>query len=394
MIKIYSKILIVIAITILFASCSNQGTKSSKLRKHDDVLRISNDSANKYGLVPDTSYILRNGKALRGKVESVDKKFYYGKDSSNFSKMTIKFVDSIYCKAYPDGNIPYNKFEYISYEALDTAFYSTLKNKNAKNNDNTFKDSMFYVENYNNPLNFRMIREIPIISSSKTFSTEKKTDSIPLPKDCGCQPLELDFNGPKIDCPSRIFSDYLIEAKIGYAAFTDKLDQISKMKGTDANFAELVLAYRYGDKKQWALGLAYSSGVPLANQFSGERITRPIIMLHGKKTFDRFLCLFPFTYAQFGVALDKLTLDLGKISLSEDCSNKLKLVDPGLDLSIPLSYGFGFGLDIPVVPYMDLSIDLGYRSLAFGESRILGGFSNVPTQRRVNMLLLRFGVSF
>ncbi|MCX6146427.1 MAG: hypothetical protein NTW25_04145 [Candidatus Kapabacteria bacterium] len=389
MIKIYSKVLIVITLTILFASCSNQGTKSSKFRLHDDVLRISNDSAYNYGRVPDTSYI-RNGKALRGKVESVDRKLYYGKDSSIYSRTTIKFVDSIYCKAYPDGNIPYNKFEYISYEALDTVFYNTLKNNNIKNNDKTFKDSMFYVENYNNPLNFRMIREIKI--NIPKDSIPRTPDSIPLPKDCGCQPLEL--NGPKIDCPSRIFSDYLVEAKIGYAAFTDKLDQISKMKGTDANFAELVLAYRYGDKKQWALGLAYSSGVPLANQFSGERITRPIVMLHGKKTFDRFFCLFPFTYAQFGVALDKLTLDLGKISLSDDCSNKLKLVDPGLDLSIPLSYGFGFGLDIPVVPYMDLSIDLGYRSLAFGESRILGGFSNVPSQRRVNMLLLRFGVSF
>ncbi len=376
-----SKIILLIMILIITSSCSNLKPTD---KRSDDAVRLNQDSSKNYFREPNTNKE-RNGGALRGNVIKVMKRSYKDTNSTDSSAVIVKayvvFLDSL---AFQEKNPNY---EYIPFKALDSNYYSKLSSKGFGDN---------YFENYNNPLNSKAIREVPVDSvycpdcSLKTLTPP--VDPPTPPKDCGCQPLEL--NGHKLECPSRDFSDFMLEAKIGYAAFTDKLDQIGKMKGTDANFAELVLAHRFGDQKQWAFGLAYSTGIPTTNSFSGERITRPIIMLHGKKTFDRFLCLFPFMYGQIGVALDKLTLDLGKISMSQDCTNKLKLINPGVDLSIPISYGVGFGLDIPIVPFMDLSVDLGYRSLAFGESQTLGGFSNFPSQRRVNMFLLRFGVSF
>lgn len=377
---IYSKILFALTLLTIVTSCSNV---TPYKKRNDDAVRLSQDSAKNYYREPNTNKE-RNGGALRGNVLKIMKRSYQDTISTDSSAVIVKsyivFLDSL---AFQEKNPTY---EYIPFKALDSNYYASLRSKGFGDN---------YFENYNNPLNSKAIREVQVDSihiatPPPSQPLEKQTP----PKDCGCQPFELSINGPKIECPSRDFSDYMIEAKIGYAAFTDKLDQVGKMKGTDANFAELVLAYRFGDQKQWAFGMAYSSGVPLTNQFSGARITRPIIMLHGKKTFDRFLCLFPFMYGQIGVALDKLTLDLGKISLSNDCSSKLKILNPNVDLSIPISYGVGFGIDIPVVPFMDLSIDLGYRSYAFGESQILAGFSNFPSQRRTNMFLLRFGVTF
>jgi hypothetical protein len=43
---------------------------------------------------------------------------------------------------------------------------------------------------------------------------------------------------------------------------------------------------------------------------------------------------------------------------------------------------------------MDVAIDLCWRSLAVGEERALLGFQNVPSNRRVNLFLLRAGVTF
>lgn len=384
MIKFISKILTVVTVLIFVTSCSNV---KPYISRNDDAVRLNADSAKAKNYIrePNTQKE-RNGSALRGEVSYILKKVFKDTSSTDsnakISNSWVVFKDSL---AFGTTNA---KEEYIPFSALDTIFYQSLVKRG-------FGENSF--ENYNNPLNNKAIREVSVVVKEETNIKNlpnPQKDLPPPPKDCGCQPFELNINGPNIDCPSRDFSDFMLEAKIGYAAFTDKLDQVGKMKGTDANFAELVLAYRFGEQKQWAFGMAYSSGVPLTNQFSGERITRPIIMLHGKKTFERFLCLFPFMYGQIGVALDKLTLDLGKISLSNDCTNKLKVLNPNVDLSIPISYGVGFGLDIPIVPFMDLSIDLGYRSYAFGESQIFAGFSNFPSQRRTNMFLLRFGVTF
>jgi hypothetical protein len=100
--------------------------------------------------------------------------------------------------------------------------------------------------------------------------------------------------------------------------------------------------------------------------------------------------------------VDDLSLKLANFSLKSDCQDKLKVITDAqsrgqllnIDWSTPLSYGLGFGFDFPVFPFMSLSVDLGYRSVAFGESADVMGFQNVPSNRRVNMFLFRFGVTF
>lgn len=65
-----------------------------------------------------------------------------------------------------------------------------------------------------------------------------------------------------------------------------------------------------------------------------------------------------------------------------------------LDWSLPLSYGMGIGLDIPILPFIDIELDLGYRSIAVGDSFSLLGFADIPGTRRIGTFQLRLGVIY
>jgi hypothetical protein len=65
-----------------------------------------------------------------------------------------------------------------------------------------------------------------------------------------------------------------------------------------------------------------------------------------------------------------------------------------MNWSIPLTYGFGVGVDIPIMDDVDLEIDLGYRDVAVGDSYSLLGFSNIPSTRRLGTFQLRLGVMY
>ena len=99
-------------------------------------------------------------------------------------------------------------------------------------------------------------------------------------------------------------------------------------------------------------------------------------MLHLRKSFDPLACcIVPFLYGQFGLTVDGLSLNLFKTVTCTDCKSKVNL--PGLDLSLPLSYTIGTGIDFPILPFMDISMDIAFRSIGFGESQVLGGFSKM-----------------
>jgi hypothetical protein len=65
-----------------------------------------------------------------------------------------------------------------------------------------------------------------------------------------------------------------------------------------------------------------------------------------------------------------------------------------MDWSFPLTYGFGVGVDIPIMSDLDLEIDLGYRDVAVGDAYPMLGFTNVPGTRRIGTFQLRFGVMY
>jgi hypothetical protein len=61
---------------------------------------------------------------------------------------------------------------------------------------------------------------------------------------------------------------------------------------------------------------------------------------------------------------------------------------------MPVSFGLGVGIDIPIASFLDLEIDLSYRNIAVGDGYRLLGFTNVPDVRRLESFQLRIGVMY
>ncbi|MGB9913010.1 MAG: hypothetical protein ACPLRO_06540, partial [Candidatus Kapaibacteriota bacterium] len=91
----------------------------------------------------------------------------------------------------------------------------------------------------------------------------------------------------------------------------------------------------------------------------------------------------------------KFSLDLFKLNLSKsNCREKISASAPYLDVkTLPLTFTIGAGVDFPISSYVDISVDAGWRSYAFGESQALLGFSNVPSYRRINIFFIRTGIT-
>ncbi len=372
--------LIAIAVSFLFQGCS------APLRRYDDAVRIKQDSVknfrwNRY------KEVFRNGSVLRGTVVSA--KWIISEQPCPHPTDTvgtgyIVFVDSLSEE---------NQYEYIPFGAVsfiaDSIGYK--------------QDSALVFENFNNPEGSRALRKVKI---DTVFN-----DCNP----CDCRPLGLpEFELPKIklSCIERKYYRTFIEAKAGYTVFTDKL-MSGEEKGREGWSGELSTGVRFGDEDNyrsdkwnpnWGLGMTYSTGVNTLNTFNDEDITRPAVLLYGRwqSSDSRFLglCLRPFIYGQFGVTIDKLTIDLFRVNWCDECKECGGDADmpdielqPNVDWNLPISWGIGAGFDIPVMPFLDVSFDFGYRSLAFGEMTTALDFI-VPTGRRVDMFLFRLGLTF
>jgi hypothetical protein len=115
-----------------------------------------------------------------------------------------------------------------------------------------------------------------------------------------------------------------------------------------------------------------------------------------------FGCIKPYTYAEVGAALDAKTQAAMSMSMSgPECNECVKRLndarlngDVDLDWSLPVSYGLGVGIDVPVSSKLDIELDLGYRSIAVGDSYRMLGFDNVPDTRRIGSFQLRLGVTY
>ncbi|MBK7413740.1 MAG: hypothetical protein IPI29_14420 [Ignavibacteria bacterium] len=112
-------------------------------------------------------------------------------------------------------------------------------------------------------------------------------------------------------------------------------------------------------------------------------------------------CIKPYVYGELGVAIDAMTQASASMALNADCNECVAALREanadgslGVDWSMPLTFGFGVGLDIPISRRFDFEIDLGYRSVAVGDAYQIMGFSNVPDTRRLGSFQLRLGVIF
>lgn len=370
-------------LTLLVQSCT------SIKPEYNDAVRIKKGYERQYDTNPFTNEP-RNGSSLRGKVLGVS--IITQPDSCPIKPTTeyiisqyVLFVDSSAAGYEQTEKIPLNHIELIGYK-LDP-------------DDKDFgKINIF--ENYQNALKPKGYRFVNIDS---TF--------IDTCSDCGCNKLDIALPGLRFECPQRTCNRYFLELRGVYSIYNDVKIENTTI-GRDNLSAEIAAGFRFGESRKFGLGIAVSNGIKVYDSKQQIDLTRPSAMLHlrydflprcdksgllsQKKSIFKTLCLSPFVYGQIGGMIDSATINLYQLNFSADCKNKLNVSGklPGFDLSFPISYALGAGVDIPLISWLDLSADISFRSYAVGEMTELNGYTNVPIKRTINMLVFRFGVTF
>lgn len=413
------KIVVLFLVLLFIASCS-----SPKIQR-DDAVRIKKGLETKYNFHPKLP-IVRNGSTLRGEIISI--KVEVQPDSCPITENTkfltksyLLFIDS---NAKRDGII-----EKIPLDDIDLIGPKLNIQKNKYQNIN-------YFETYNNPLVPLLIREVPV---DTTFINCVETP-------CPCERLDikLGLELPCIfcfECPKREPGNWFLSIKPGIAFFDD-VDKSGKIVGREDYILDIASGWRWGKTKRWGLGLMFSSGVQTMNTIDSTLILRPSLNLYGRYDLIRNKkiirekrdtvditriyydtlyvksheccedsmviiprikpeyitnykppleieerpCINPFIYGLFGANFDKATIDLFKLVFNKDCNwNE--------EASIPLNYGFGLGVDIPLSTKIDLSADIGFRSIDYGGKFTSYGFL-IPNNQRVNSIVFRLGIVY
>lgn len=363
----YSALVFVLALILLLGSCS-------RFHHMNDAVRIKIDSAHKYSLNP-YSKDYRNGSTLRGTVLRISKTTV--PDSCPITPNTT-FITKTYAVFVDSLNASKRQVEYIPIEDIVLIGKEGGLPRNQYDNQNLF-------ENFNNPDGIRGLRAVPV-DSTFIESCERF---------CPCDPFSLKLPTVKVDCPTRNYGLLFAELRAGLAVYDDiyRSDSIGKQ----SLFGEIAAGFRFGDQRQWGLGLAYSYGYKVFNSETDEDLVRSVAVLHGRwqSPNPRFLglCMKPFLYAQLGVAVDRLSVDLLQFYFNDECQDRMTAYLPLLNVQLPISAGIGIGFDIPVNSSMDISFDFGLRSITFGESVNLGGLV-APSGRNINMFVARAGITF
>lgn len=428
--KIFMKLAysgIFIMIVSLMFSCS-------KKIYRDDAVRIKADSAAKYNTHPKTNN-LRNGLALRGEVkririDAIPDTCPVDENTKYSYKGYVIFVDSsVKSKNYT---------EKIPLEDVDLVGPKIDMPKNDYGNIN-------YFEIYNNPLLPRELREVKVDTVYKN----------PCITPCPCEEITLDM--PCIfclSCPDRQLSRLFLELKPGYSIYKD-FNSLGKEIGKDDWSFDAAAGVRFGSTKRWGLGVIVSTGVKTFNKIDSSITKRTSVNLYGRyelirekkrkytyeseketvvenmfvydtiigktkecfedstiiiqrinpnylvkvKNIENFEdyevrpCIVPFVYGLLGFSIDKFSLDLFKINFSDNCKDQIDLDAPDMDISLPINFGLGIGLEIPLHKRVDLSTDIGFRSISYADKTINNGLI-APTNRRLNAFIFRIGLTF
>ncbi len=255
-------------------------------------------------------------------------------------------------------------------------------------------------------------------------------------QECDCLPLSVGLPRISYRCPERALPPYFVELRGVALPYTDAPSQTLRQSFLRYH-GEIAAGMRLGAARQWGVGIAYSTPVPLFNSLRGQLVQRPMALLHVRHQFRTTeqprqrlripgsaeaqstaeeasetgplpelvpSCLRPFVYANVGMSVDRLTLRMARFWLSakSDCSECVRFLRdleaagrlPEVDFSLPITWGFGVGIEYPLTRWVDLALDLGWRSIAIGEETALLGFTNVPSTRRLNVFRFRAGVTF
>lgn len=263
--------------------------------------------------------------------------------------------------------------------------------------------NMNVVESFNTTEQIPELRRLPVLDYPRLQGGGSGNN-----QDCGCLPLDFSFPFPELECPQRFYGWYFAELRGVYGAFNDRPTRAAE-QGREGYQGEIAAGLRFGSMDEWGIGLAYSTGINVYDSYGGSQVLRPMALLHlryqtpGPVTNILGICMKPFVYAQGGATIDRATINLMKFNLSstEECGECGEMVRDleasgqlgDVDLSMPVTFGLGIGVDIPVFSFMDISTDIGWRSIGLGENADLGGW-RVPSLRRVNTFFLRAGVTF
>lgn len=371
----------------LITSCST--TKEQV--KSFDAVRIKKEIVEQriYDTVKiDNNIAFRNASALKGKALRFETTLYKCRKQTKAQETVLLFKSS-----EPGANIERIPLEHIDLVGLKSGVETGFN----------------WFEHYNDPLNPPILREIPIdtiiIADCSEGEPEKRKSRLSI---CGCEDINAELRCPWAGCRDNFYKNYFIEIRGGYATYNDQMPAGLGEKGRTAIMGEIASGWRFGSRKQWGIGLALSTGVPLYNSSeflqeikfgkNGEPISfyKPTIMLHSRYGFEETYCIRPFIYGQLGIAFDDLTLELANYHLGcADCKRKLESQgDFSFGFDFPLSYSFGIGVDVPIACLFDVSFDFGFRSIAIGEKSptTLFGMA-IPVSRRVNIFVFRFGIT-
>lgn len=379
-------------IAIIIGLLSLFGCES--FHRHEDVVRIKPEKTAKYAIrKSDGSF--RDGRTLHGTVVSVQIRDFPADcpDKSVWDgDTTIVFLDAA-LDAEPDN------FELIPFDDIIPA--RKFLKPGSRDLSDYGNANLFETENL--PLTPENIRRSPveyakIDTCSEPFDPAE--DFLP-EKGCVCNymyPFEF-------SCIERRYNFYFVELRGAYAAYDDYSSQTEKF-GRESFLGEIAAGFRFGKYDEWGAGVAFVYGMKAYNSHKSIDYTRSAVMLHGRfqSIEDKFLgmCAKPFFYGQFGVSIDELSAGALNFQYNSGCSTCRRYIEdleadgqlPGIELATPISFGLGAGFEIPVASFMDVAFDFGYKNFAVGEEAEMIGFSNLPSTRRIETFLVRFGVTF
>lgn len=412
---------------LLAVGCASVDTKPDT-SPFEDAVRIKPEAAHRYVQLASNS-ANRDGRTLRGVVSHV----LIMKDTAGIPVDTVWAYRDKYDSTLSETRIaiPLRDIELLPtiFPDIKTGEYRGIN----------------LVESYHVTKNIPTIRELPVERSDAPK------------KDCDCEPFSVSMAlGIKLRCYDRDYTRFTMSGLGRASMYTDGNTMLQA--GKVAYGGDVIAGYRFGEDMRWMLGMTFSSGLPTVNAGDitptlttlndlAETV-RPLALLTGRYYFmplkqsealkDKerpylyidasigeqkptpaeeelrrlrandswfkavFGCIKPYMYGEFGMALDALTtgaasLSLGGVQCSE-CTASLQnaKANGSLDVNwgLPVSFGLGVGINIPIAPFLDLEIDLGYRNIAVGDGLNLLGFTNVPSVRRMDSFQIRFGVMY
>ena len=279
----------------------------SAARHANDALRIKPEREAAYRRTPATNEP-RDGRTLRGTVVEMQ----IAPRSATLERIdtTFLFLDA----KLPDKEKNYERIPIDDVERIGALLALP---------PDTLYNNLNVVESFNTTEQIPTLRRVPVRNFTPYIAT-KSGDSAGAPKrneDCGCLPLDFSIPFPELECPQRDYAWYFAELRAVYSAYNDKPRRNTE-QGKETYLAEVAAGVRFGAADEWGVGVMYSTGVGSFDAYDAGDVRRPLVLMHaryqtpGPITNILGICMKPFVYADFGAAIDDISINLMKLNLS------------------------------------------------------------------------------